>query len=196
MAPKTTLGPADLDAFTATITEVVAHAKSIGDIEQWLTAQPFVASVRVMDYLRKSESPQREILVDLTTTHAGIQSNSLTIFELGQSPVSSTAGVPAGKARVWQVHSFFAITDVWGSNPAVPTACPRGTSQSRPTLPGKPKTRPRAGFFVAAKVSFCLLHTRKRPLTKTVLKVGGSAQDAPTGPVRDHSALSHAVGSR
>jgi hypothetical protein len=83
MEPKSTLGPADLDAFTARLTDLVAHAKSIADIEQWLTIQPFVASVRVMDYLRKSEPPQREILIDLTTAHAGIQSNSLTILELG-----------------------------------------------------------------------------------------------------------------
>jgi hypothetical protein len=83
MTSKATLGPADLDAFTAALNDVVARAKSIAEIAQWLEEQPFVASVQTMDYLRKTAPPQREILVELRTGDASIESRRVTIYELG-----------------------------------------------------------------------------------------------------------------
>jgi hypothetical protein len=80
---KMALGPGDLDAFTRSLREFIARAKSIEEITQWLEAQQFVASVRVMDYLRKSEPPQREILIELKMEDASIERRAVTIYDLG-----------------------------------------------------------------------------------------------------------------
>jgi len=72
-----------LDGFTQALARVIAKAQSIGEIAQWLNDQPLVASVQVADYLRKTQPPQREILLQLRDDSAGLRSKSVTIYELG-----------------------------------------------------------------------------------------------------------------
>lgn len=63
----------------------VDKARSVQEIEAWLASQPYVRSVKVGDYLLKSNPPQRHITVALRMDHGEIAVKVINVAELGDS---------------------------------------------------------------------------------------------------------------
>jgi hypothetical protein len=82
MTDKAALAPDNVGAFITALAGVIEGAKSLMEIETWLKEQPFVESVSVMNYLMKSNPPQREIRITLNTK-VGREEKILNFFEIG-----------------------------------------------------------------------------------------------------------------
>ncbi len=72
----------DLEALEKALPAAVAGARSLAEIESWLKSQPSVKSVRLADYLLKSNPPQRDFILECMT---GDEPATIivNIFELG-----------------------------------------------------------------------------------------------------------------
>jgi len=77
------LSPVDLRVFQKNLTLEVASARSLVEIEAWLKLQPFVDSVELVDYLLKSNPPQRVFIVEFKTMGGSTVKKIVTIFDLG-----------------------------------------------------------------------------------------------------------------
>jgi hypothetical protein len=77
------LPPVDLDAFRQTAETAVAGARSLDEIEAWLASQQRVTSVRLADYLLKSDPPQRDFIVEFTSGDGSTVTKVVNIVDLG-----------------------------------------------------------------------------------------------------------------
>jgi hypothetical protein len=73
----------DLEDFKERVAAAVASARSLDEIKAWLMSQPFVASVKLADYLLKSNPPQRDFLVEFRTADGSTIKTVVNIFDLG-----------------------------------------------------------------------------------------------------------------
>jgi hypothetical protein len=62
---STSPSPGNAEEFRAALSRAIARASSLADITSWLSAQPYVHSVRLEDFLMKSYPPQRRLTVVL-----------------------------------------------------------------------------------------------------------------------------------
>ena len=81
------LSRSELARFGNTLVATVNQARSVREIEAWLASQPYVSSVRVGDYLLKSNPPQRHITVALRVDDGEIVVKVINIAELGDDGV-------------------------------------------------------------------------------------------------------------
>jgi len=73
---------ADFEALERALPPAIASARSLDEIEAWLKSQPGVQSVRLADYLAKSNPPQRDFIVEFGTDNDSVQ-KIVNIFDLG-----------------------------------------------------------------------------------------------------------------
>jgi len=73
----------DFEAFEKALGAAVADARSLEEIEAWLKSQPGVESVRLADYLLKSNPPQRDFDVEFKTANDATTTKIVNIFDLG-----------------------------------------------------------------------------------------------------------------
>ena len=78
----------DFEALQKTLAAAIASACSLDEIEVWLKSQECVKSVRLADYLLKSDPPQRDFIVELKTVGGSTVKKFVNIFDLRQPAVS------------------------------------------------------------------------------------------------------------
>jgi len=64
---KDIISEKDIAGFTELLADVVARTNSIEALEAWLTSRPYIESVKKVDYLIKTEPPQKELHVGFKT---------------------------------------------------------------------------------------------------------------------------------
>lgn len=73
----------DFEAFEKALAAAVDGARSLEEIEAWLTSQPAAVSVRLADYLLKSNPPQRDFVVEFRTADDSTVTKVVNVFDLG-----------------------------------------------------------------------------------------------------------------
>jgi hypothetical protein len=82
MCPESFLA-LDLEVFQQNLAAVVDSARSLDEIQAWLNSQQSIESVRLGDYLLKSNPPQRDLIVQFKAVDGSIVNKVATIFDLG-----------------------------------------------------------------------------------------------------------------
>jgi hypothetical protein len=77
------LSTGDFDALQKTLAAVIASARSLDEIEAWLTSQQCVKSVQLENYLLKSNPPQRDFTVEFRMENGSTVKKIINIFDLG-----------------------------------------------------------------------------------------------------------------
>jgi len=73
----------DFDALEKALSVVVANAQSLAEIEAWIKSQPGVRSVKLANYLLKSNPPQRDFIVQFARDDDSTVQKIVNIFDLG-----------------------------------------------------------------------------------------------------------------
>jgi hypothetical protein len=76
-------GHLDLETFTASLDAGIAGARSLEEITAWLASQTGVQSVRLADYLLKSNPPQRDFVVEFATPGGATLTRIVNVVDLG-----------------------------------------------------------------------------------------------------------------
>jgi hypothetical protein len=61
--PENGISSRDLENFTQAIGGTLKRIDSLERFERWLERQPLVASVKISDYIIKTEPPRKEVIV-------------------------------------------------------------------------------------------------------------------------------------
>ena len=69
--------------FRQALAAAVASARSLDAIEAWLASQPWVKSVRLADYILKSNPPQRDFIVEFTIADGSTASKVVNVVDFG-----------------------------------------------------------------------------------------------------------------
>ncbi len=77
------LSTGDFDALQKTLAAVIVSARSLDEIEAWLTSQQCVKSVQLENYLLKSNPPQRDFTVEFRMENGSTVKKIINIFDLG-----------------------------------------------------------------------------------------------------------------
>jgi hypothetical protein len=72
----------DFDKIERTLSDVIARISSLEEFEAWLKSQAYVESVRLEDYLLKTNPPQREFIVEFKTDESTIIAKAIAISVL------------------------------------------------------------------------------------------------------------------
>lgn len=73
----------NFEDFEKALATAIARARSLDDIEAWLKSQEGVKSVRLANYLSKSNPPQRDFIVEFHTPDNSSTQKVVNIFDLG-----------------------------------------------------------------------------------------------------------------
>src|SRR5687767_5770958 len=77
------LSTVDFDALEKRLAAVTASARSLDEVEAWLKSQQCVKSVKLADYLLKSNPPQRDFIVEFSMRDGSTVTKIVNIFDLG-----------------------------------------------------------------------------------------------------------------
>lgn len=72
-------GEDDIEAIEKALPGIANGAHSLDEIETWIRAQPRVRSVRLADYLLKSNPPQRDFVIEYATSDGGTAKRILNV---------------------------------------------------------------------------------------------------------------------
>jgi hypothetical protein len=71
------------EALEKSLAATINNARSLDEIEAWLLSQQCVKSVRLADYLLKSNPPQRDFFVEFRMEDGSTVKKIVNIFDLG-----------------------------------------------------------------------------------------------------------------
>lgn len=77
------LSTTDFQVFEKKLVSAIDIARSLDEIEAWLRSQKSVKSVKLADYLMKSNPPQREFFVEFRMQDGSKVKKIINIFDLG-----------------------------------------------------------------------------------------------------------------
>lgn len=77
------LSTADMDALEESLAAAINRARSLDEIELWLKSQQCVESVKLTDYLLKSNPPQRDLIVSFIMKDGSMVTKIVNVFDLG-----------------------------------------------------------------------------------------------------------------
>jgi hypothetical protein len=80
---KEPLSTADFEAFEKNLPTEIDSMQSLDEIEAWLKSQKGVKSVRIANYLLKSNPPQRDFFMEFCMKDGSTINKIVNIFDLG-----------------------------------------------------------------------------------------------------------------
>ncbi len=119
--------PIDLETFGQSLERAIAGAHSLDEIAAWLASRPGVRSVRLADYILKSNPPQRDFVVDLTMADGPI-TKIVNLLDLGDQQFQFRT-VPCA------IDSDLFVRGTWSAGPYDAASCVSEES------PGSPRSK-------------------------------------------------------
>jgi hypothetical protein len=73
----------DFEILESTLANSINNAQSLDEIESWLKSQKCIKSVQLVDYLLKSNPPQRDIIVEFSMEDGSTVKRTINFYDLG-----------------------------------------------------------------------------------------------------------------
>jgi hypothetical protein len=73
----------EIEVLEKELAAVIDSAESLREIEVWLRSQQCIKSVKLAEYLLKSNPPQRDLIVECNIRDGSTATKIVNIFELG-----------------------------------------------------------------------------------------------------------------